>query len=94
MPQFRYRAVTHAGEIIVGEVEASSREEVVRRIEYLGHLPIEAEVALRVALVSSTDRRVMFEVAFTYRDQVIGHGRHERAIVSIEKLKKRLSGGA
>src|SRR3981189_3715409 len=45
MPQFRYRAVTHAGEIIVGEVDASSREEVVRRIEYLGHLTIDAEVA-------------------------------------------------
>jgi general secretion pathway protein F len=34
MPQFRYRAVTHAGEIVVGEVDAPSREEVVRRIEY------------------------------------------------------------
>ena len=45
MPQFHYRAVTHAGEIVVGEVEASSREEVVRRIEYLGHLPIDAEIA-------------------------------------------------
>jgi len=45
MPQFRYRAVTHAGEIVVGEVDASSREEVVRRIEYLGHLTIEAELA-------------------------------------------------
>ena len=61
---------------------------------HVGSAPIEAEVALRVALVSSTDRRVMFEAAFTYRDQVIGHGRHERAIVSIEKLKKRLSGRA
>jgi general secretion pathway protein F len=45
MPQFRYRAVTQAGEIVVGEVEAHSREEVVRRIEYLGHLPIDAEAA-------------------------------------------------
>src|ERR1700738_723502 len=42
MPQFRYRALTQAGEIIVGEVDAPAREEVVRRIEYLGHLPIEA----------------------------------------------------
>src|SRR3984893_2751555 len=42
MPQFRYRALTQAGEIVVGEVDAPSREEVVRRIEYLGHLPIEA----------------------------------------------------
>ena len=45
MPHYRYRAVTPAGEIVVGEVEAPSRAEVVRRIEYLGHLPIEAEVA-------------------------------------------------
>src|SRR5689334_13083986 len=45
MPHFRYRAVTPAGEIITGEIDASSREEVVRRIEYIGHLPIEAEPA-------------------------------------------------
>jgi len=45
MPQFRYRALTPAGEIVVGEVDAPSREEVVRRIEYLGHMPIEAEAA-------------------------------------------------
>src|SRR5258707_14615963 len=53
MPQFRYRAVTHAGEIIVGEVDASSREEVVRRIEYLGHLTIDAEVAAKGILTRS-----------------------------------------
>lgn len=47
MPQFRYRAVTQAGEIVVGEVEAHSREEVLRRIEYLGHLPIQAEIATK-----------------------------------------------
>ena len=52
MPQFRYRAVTHAGEILTGEVEAPSRAEVVRRIEYLGHLTIEAELAGTGALVS------------------------------------------
>src|SRR4029078_12253130 len=45
MPHVRYRACTHAGEIVVGEVDASSREEVVRRIEYLGHLTIDAEIA-------------------------------------------------
>lgn len=53
MPQFRYRAVTHAGEIIVGEVDASSREEVVRRIEYLGHMAIEAELAATGILAGS-----------------------------------------
>src|ERR1700753_1267217 len=45
MPQFRYRAVTPAGKMVAGEVEAPSREEVIRRIEYLGHLPIEAQLA-------------------------------------------------
>jgi general secretion pathway protein F len=45
MPLFRYRALTQAGEIVVGEVDAASREEVVHRIEYLGHLAIEAEAA-------------------------------------------------
>ena len=47
MPEFRYRAITQAGEIVVGEVEAHSRQDVLRRIEYLGHLPIEAEVATK-----------------------------------------------
>ena len=43
MANFRYRAVTRTGEVVLGEVEAPSRDEVIRRIEYLGHLPIEAE---------------------------------------------------
>lgn len=47
MPHFRYRALTRAGEVVVGEVEAPSREEVLRRIEYLGHLPIETEAATK-----------------------------------------------
>lgn len=45
MPHFRYRAVTPAGEVVVGQVEAPSHEEVIRRIEYLGHMPIDAQVA-------------------------------------------------
>jgi general secretion pathway protein F len=45
MPQFSYRALTQAGDMVVGRVEAPSREEVIRRIEYLGHLPIDAQAA-------------------------------------------------
>jgi general secretion pathway protein F len=45
MPQFRYRAVTPAGELVSGQVEAPSHDEVIRRIEYLGHMPIDAQVA-------------------------------------------------
>jgi general secretion pathway protein F len=53
MPHFRYRAVTHAGEIVVGEVEAPSRDEVVRRIQYLGQLPIDADVITSSVLARS-----------------------------------------
>jgi general secretion pathway protein F len=47
MPQFRFRAVTPSGEIVAGEVEAPSRDEVARRIEYIGHLLIEAELTTK-----------------------------------------------
>src|SRR5260370_18345972 len=49
MPHFRYRAVTPAGDLVVGEVEAPSREEVIRRIEYLGHLTIEVAATGRLS---------------------------------------------
>ena len=39
--------MTRSGEVVLGEVEAPSREEVIRRIEYLGHLPIDAELATK-----------------------------------------------
>jgi general secretion pathway protein F len=45
MPQFHYRAVTPAGNLIAGEIEAPSRKEVLRRIEYVGNIAIEAEAA-------------------------------------------------
>ncbi len=47
MPQFRFRAMTSSGEIVAGEVDAPSRAEVVNRVEYLGHLLIEAELAAK-----------------------------------------------
>jgi general secretion pathway protein F len=50
MPHFRYRAITQAGEMIVGEAEAPTREEVIQRIEYLGHLPVDAQVATKSGL--------------------------------------------
>jgi general secretion pathway protein F len=44
MPQFRFRAMTTSGELVTGEVEAPSRDEVARRVEYLGHLLIDADI--------------------------------------------------
>jgi general secretion pathway protein F len=53
MSPFRFRAVTPTGEIVTGEVEAASRQDVVRRIEYLGHLAIEVEAAAASGLLTS-----------------------------------------
>jgi len=54
MSHFRYRAITPAGDFVAGEVEAPSREEVIRRIEYLGHVTIEVEAATTSMLARSS----------------------------------------
>jgi general secretion pathway protein F len=54
MSHFRYRAITPAGDFVDGEVEAPSREEVIRRIEYLGHVTIEVEAATTSMLARSS----------------------------------------
>src|SRR5262249_55810162 len=36
--------------LVLGEIDAPSREEVIRRIEYVGHLPVEAELASKALL--------------------------------------------
>ena len=45
MPNFRYRALTQAGEIVSGSISAPTAAEVDRRIEYLGLVPIDAVAA-------------------------------------------------
>src|SRR5215472_11491886 len=57
MSSFRYRAVTPTGEFVTGEVDAPSRQEVVKRIEYLGHLTIEVEAAEARTLARSSALR-------------------------------------
>jgi general secretion pathway protein F len=39
---FRYRALTQGGEIVSGSVSAATAAEVIRQVEYLGLVPIEA----------------------------------------------------
>ncbi|MFM7083659.1 MAG: type II secretion system F family protein [Hyphomicrobium sp.] len=43
MTVFRYRALTNKGEIVTGEITAPHRGEVLKRIEYLGLIPIQTE---------------------------------------------------
>jgi general secretion pathway protein F len=51
VPLFRYRAVTAAGEVVEGEMEAASQQVVVERLRQHGHLPLRADqtVAPRAA---------------------------------------------
>ena len=45
MPQFRYKALSAAGDPIDGVMEAASAEEVVARLQDAGNLPLEARPA-------------------------------------------------
>jgi general secretion pathway protein F len=42
MPTFHYRALTEAGEVVSGDLEAPSATEVAHRVAYLGLIPIGA----------------------------------------------------
>lgn len=45
MSQFRYRAVSASGEIVQGQMEAASLDEVIVRLQDQGHTPLEAKPA-------------------------------------------------
>lgn len=53
MPSFRYRAFTPSGEVVLGTVDAPTRDEVIRRIEYLGFIPADAEPEAKTILERS-----------------------------------------
>ena len=45
MSQFHYRAVSDTGDILHGEMEAASVDEVIARLQDQGHTPLEARPA-------------------------------------------------
>jgi general secretion pathway protein F len=45
MTQFRYRAVAASGEVLQGQMEAASLDEVVSRLQDQGHTPLDASAA-------------------------------------------------
>lgn len=47
MPRFRYKAITARGEVLRGELEATTRSAAVEQIRSTGHLPVRAEEILR-----------------------------------------------
>jgi general secretion pathway protein F len=53
LPNFRYKAMTQAGEIVTGSIAAPTAAEVARRIEYLGLVPVETVTEERPASAAS-----------------------------------------
>ncbi len=45
MPSFRYKAVAPSGEVLQGQMDAESMEDVIARLQDQGNLPLEAESA-------------------------------------------------
>jgi len=54
MPNFRYKALTQAGEIVTGSIAAPTAAEVARRIEYLGLVPVDTVTEERAAGAAAT----------------------------------------
>src|SRR3954471_90910 len=54
MPNYRYKAITQAGEIVTGSIAAPTASEVARRIEYLGLVPVDTVTEERAAGVASS----------------------------------------
>jgi len=50
MMRFRYEAVSAAGELVAGEMEADTQQAVIERLQSQGHVPIRADAASRGAL--------------------------------------------
>lgn len=50
MPVFRYRAVSHGGEMLQGEIEAPSQAAAIEKLQGAGHLPISAEAGGAAAI--------------------------------------------
>ena len=53
MPNFRYKALTQAGEIVTGQITAPTAAEVARRIEYLGLVPVDTVTEERAEKAAS-----------------------------------------
>lgn len=53
MPRFHYKAATSAGEVLEGDMEAADRNDVVRKLQAQGHVPIRAEPRDRAEVSAS-----------------------------------------
>jgi general secretion pathway protein F len=75
MARFRFRAVTGAGEVVEGEIEAHSQAAVVEQLRGQGHLPLAAE-PVGAGAADSAFRRWL-------RQPVFGTGRLRRRELAV-----------
>ncbi len=59
MPLFHYKAANGAGEVLEGDMEAADRNDVVRKLQAQGHVPIRAE-PLHAGELRATRRMPLF----------------------------------
>lgn len=68
MSQFRYKAVTSAGEVIEGSLDALSRDDAIKHLRDLGHLPIHAEEAKQSSIGDLLNKDVFGSGKVSRRD--------------------------
>ncbi len=78
MPIYRYRAVSAAGEVAVGELDAANESEIVDRLRDQGLMPMQIAHATGVTAASAARRRQggkrrrrLFESKTVTRDQLL-----------------------
>jgi general secretion pathway protein F len=74
MPLYRYKAVTSAGELATGELDAANEAEIVDRLRDQGLMPMQIGVAAAPAAAArgGRPRRRLFTSRHVTHDQVIG----------------------
>ena len=65
MALFRYKALSSAGEVLEGQMEAASAEDVAARLQDQGHLPMETQLADGGAIGGSSWRNLLLPTAQT-----------------------------
>ncbi|SMF58630.1 Thioesterase superfamily [Tistlia consotensis] len=60
-------------------------------IDHLASAPLGAEVRIGVAVTEASERRVGFSGTVRHGDTVLAEVKHQRAVVSLERLKQRLA---
>lgn len=60
-------------------------------IDHLAGAPLGAEVAIEVAVTEPGERRVGFAATVRHGETVLAEVKHQRAVVSLDKLKQRLA---